>query len=72
MAAGDSLTDVMYAKLKAHYPTMVNPTMDDLLLQFATDNPTYIRPLGSPTFYSQTSSESLSDAAYRWWTAYVP
>jgi hypothetical protein len=60
----------MLSKLQTHY-SQPNGSLDDLLAQFATDNPTFIRPLGSLTFYSAGPTESLSDAAYRWWSAYV-
>ena len=67
-----TLTDTMYAKLSAHYPAMGVVSLDDYLAQFAIDNPTYTRPWGNPTFYTQLSTESLADAALRWWSAYVP
>ena len=68
----DTLADIMHSKLAAKYPTLgAASSIDDLLLQFSVDNPTYIRPFGSLSFYSAGPTESLSDAAYRWWSAYA-
>ena len=67
----DSINGIIQSKLAAHYGTNID--IDTLLLRFAGDNPTYgPRPLGTRAFYSATASESLNDAAYRWWSAYVP
>jgi hypothetical protein len=67
-----TLADTMLTKLTAHYPTKGNVALDDFTYQFQLDNPTFTCPLGNPTFYTQLSTESLCDAALRWWSAYVP
>lgn len=69
----DTVSDLIHTKLAARYPTLgVNASNNDLLLKFATDNPTFLRPYGSLAFYSATGSETLADAAYRYWTAFIP
>lgn len=69
----DTINDIIHSKLATHYPALgTNASIDDLLNQFAIDNTTFIRPYGSLTFYSAAQFESLADAAYRWWGAYVP
>lgn len=71
----DSLNDLMHAKLAARYPAApLGPgaSLGDLTLKFATDNPTFLRPDGTRTFYSAVDPETLADAAYRYWTAFVP
>jgi hypothetical protein len=60
----------MFAKLKAHYGG--DKSLNDYISLFQADNPTYGNEFGSATFYSKTTSESLNDAAMRFWTAYVP
>ena len=67
-----SLTDFMYQQLSARYPALGVVALDDLLAKFATDNPTFIRPVGDRTFYSAVDPETLADAAMRYWTNFVP
>lgn len=68
----DSLNDIIHSKLATHYPTLgVTASVGDLLYQFAIDNPTF-NEIGTLAFYSAGPTESLSDAAYRYWGAYIP
>lgn len=69
----DTINDLIHTKLAARYPTLgVNASVGDLLSQFAIDNPTFVEPTGTLAFYSATGTESLADAAYRYWGAFVP
>lgn len=69
----DTISDIIHTKLAARYPTLgVNASINDLMNQFATDNSTFIEPYGTLAFYSAAGSETLADASYRYWTAFVP
>jgi hypothetical protein len=67
----NTLQDIAFAKLKAHYGGTTS-SLNDYLKKFQDDNATFGPLLGSSTFYSKTSSESWNDAAIRYWAAYIP
>lgn len=71
MAVHDQLNDLIFTKLKAHYGG-TNKSLNDYLALYLRDNPTFKTLLGDPVHYSKTVNEHHSDAAVRFWTAYVP
>lgn len=71
MAVHDSLQDIQFTKLKAHYGG-TNKSLNDYLALYLRDNATFKTPHGDAAHYGKTTSEHLSDAAVRFWLAYVP
>lgn len=72
--ASQTVSDLIYTKLKARYPTLYKPTINDLIRKFRTDNPS-VGVFGSGKqardFYGGTE-KSVGDKAYRYFTNLVP